>query len=123
MAPVPDSSNEWTVRAKHSRRVSRGSKTLQIRQKKKAEPKIKEVRYTADNVRLKANTPKSIFHKLNTQDVEVTAIAKDGSKVEGKVDIVNENRISFTSQKNVNGAKFIVVGKVKVNRDFGKKTV
>ena len=89
--------------------------------KEKAEPKIKEVRYTADNVRLKANTPKSIFHKLNTQDVEVTAIAKDGSKVEGKVDIVNENRISFTSQKNVNGAKFVVVGKVKVNRDLGKK--
>ncbi|MFA5327152.1 MAG: cell surface protein SprA [Prolixibacteraceae bacterium] len=89
--------------------------------KDKLAPKIKDVQYTTDNVRLKANTPKAIFHKLNTEKVEVTAIAKDGTKVEGKVDIVNANRVSFTSEKNASGVKFIVKGKVEVNRDFGEK--
>jgi cell surface protein SprA len=91
--------------------------------KEKAAPKIKVVHYTTDNVRLKANTPKAIFHKLKTQNVEVTAIAKDGSKVEGKVDVVNENRISFTADKNAAGVKFVVKGKVEVNRDLGQKLI
>ena len=52
--------------------------------KEKAAPKIKEVQFSEDNVRLKANTPKAIFHKLKTQNVEVIAIAKDGSVINGK---------------------------------------
>lgn len=92
-------------------------------EKEKKSTKIKEVQYSTENVRLKANTPKSIFHKLKTQNVEVTAIAKDGSKVDGKVDIVNENRISFTPEKNAVGVKFVVKGKVEVNRDLGQKLI
>ncbi len=91
--------------------------------KEKSAPKIKDVQYTTDNVRLKANTPKAIFHKLKTQNVEVTAIAKDGSIVVGKVDVVNENRISFTPEKNAAGVKFVVRGKVEVNRDLGQKLI
>lgn len=89
--------------------------------KEKDGPRIKEVQYTTDNVRLKANTPKSIFHKLKTENVEVTVMDKDGSKVDGKVSVINENRISFTSEKSLSGIRFIVNGKVEVNRDFGKK--
>ena len=92
-------------------------------QQEKAAPKIKEVQYSTDNVRLRANTPKAIFHKLKTQDVEVTATAKDGSKVEGKIDVVNENRISFTPEKNATGVTFVVKGKIEVNRDLGQKIV
>jgi len=87
----------------------------------KSAPKIKEVEYTAENVRLRANTAKSIFHKLKTEDVELIAVAKDGTKVEGDVAIVNENRITFTPEKSLSGVKFIVKGKVELNRDFGKK--
>lgn len=92
-------------------------------QKEKSAPKIKEVNYTAENVRLKANTPKSIFHKLKTEKVEVTALARDGSKVDGKVDIVNENRVTFTPEKNAVGVKFLVKGKIEVNRDLGQKII
>jgi len=94
-----------------------------VPEKEKAAPKIKEVQYTTENIRLKAKTSKAIFHKLNTQNVEVTAVAKDGTKVEGNVDIVNENRISFTSDKSISGVKFIVNGKVQVNRDLGDKLI
>jgi cell surface protein SprA len=92
-------------------------------EKEKSAPRIKEVQYTTDNVKLKAKTPKSIFHKLNTQNVELIAITKDGKKVEGQVAVVNENRISFTSEKSVSGVKFIVKGKVEVNRDLGEKII
>jgi len=91
--------------------------------KEKDAPKIKEVQYSVSNVRLKAKTPKSIFHKLKTQNVEVIAVARDGSKVEGQVAIINENRISFTSDKNVSGVSFTVKGKVEVNRDLGQKLI
>jgi len=91
--------------------------------KEKAAPKIKVVQYSTDNVRLKANTPKSIFHKLKTKDVEVTAIGKDGSIVKGEVVVVNENRVSFTSDKSLSGVKFVVKGKIEVNRDLGQKLI
>ncbi|MEI8113286.1 MAG: cell surface protein SprA [Bacteroidia bacterium] len=92
-------------------------------EKEKAEPKIKDVQYIIENVRLKAKTPKSIFHKLNTQKVEVTATAKDGTKIEGETVVINENRVSFTSDKNMSGVKFVVKGKVEVKGDLGKKLV
>jgi len=91
--------------------------------KAKDEPRIKEVQYTTDNVRLKAKTPKSIFHKLNTQNVELIATTKDGTKVEGEMVVINENRISFTTDKSLAGVKFIVNGKVEVKKDFGKKAL
>jgi cell surface protein SprA len=84
-------------------------------------PKVKEVQYTVDNVRLKAKTPKSIFHKLKTQNVEVTAVAKDGTTVEGQMTVINENRVSFTPEKSVASVRFIVKGKVEQNKDLGLK--
>ena len=90
-------------------------------EKEKSGPRFKEVQYTIENIRLKAKTAKSIFHKLRTQNVEVTAIAKDGTKINGEVAIINENRISFTPEKNASGVKFIVKGKIEVNRDLGQK--
>ncbi len=92
-------------------------------QKEKNTPKIKEVTFQSENVRLKANTPKSIFHKLKTEKVEVTALAKDGSKIDGEVDIVNENRVTFTANKNLSGVKVLVKGKIEVNRDLGEKLI
>jgi cell surface protein SprA len=87
-------------------------------------PKIKEVQYSIDNVRLKANTPKSIFHKLKTQNVEVTAVDKNGAKVEGQMAVINENRITFTSDKSVPGVRFTVKGKKEAkNADIVEKII
>jgi len=129
---------KYGASSKQQQRTERRQKTMQKGQKgkeqpaqqkpagtekEKAEPRIKEVQYTTDNVKLKAKTPKSIFHKLNTQNVEVTALTKDGTKVEGEMTVVNENRITFTSDKSISGVKFIVKGKVEVNGDLGKKLI
>jgi cell surface protein SprA len=90
----------------------------------KDQPKIKEVQYSVDNVRLKAKTPKSIFHKLKTENVEVTAVDKDGVKVEGEMAVINENRITFTPEKSAAGVQFVVKGKKEMkNVDIAEKII
>jgi len=85
-------------------------------------PNVKEVQYSVENVTLKAKTPKSIFHKLKTRNVEVSAVDKDGATVEGKMTIVNENRITFTPEKNAAGVRFNVKGKIEAkNGDLAEK--
>lgn len=86
-------------------------------------PKIKEVEYSTDDVRLRANTPKSIFHKLKTKDVEVTAVDRKGAPVEGEIAIVNENRITFTPDSSASGVRFVVKGIIQKEGDLGKKII
>jgi cell surface protein SprA len=116
-------SSRQQQRMQRPRQGQQGQQKQAAPEKEKTPPKIKDVQYSTDNVRLKANTPKSIFHKLNTKEVEVLAVTKDGKKVDGEVSVVNENRLSFTTDKNVAGVKFIVKGKVEVNRDLGQKII
>jgi cell surface protein SprA len=91
------------------------------KEKEEEPPKIKEVKYKTDDVRLSANTAKSIFHKLGTIEVELEARDRKDSLVKGEVVVVNENRITFTPEKSASGVKFVVTGKVEVNKDLGKK--
>ena len=78
---------------------------------------LKTVTYTKDNVNFKANTVKAIFHNLKTKDVKVKVVGKNGAEVKGKLDIVNENKVNFTAAQQADGAKVIVEGKVKKNRN------
>jgi cell surface protein SprA len=84
-------------------------------QKMKAE--LRTVTYTKDNVSFKANVAKSVTHNLKTKDVKVKVVGKNGVEIKGKVDIVSENRINFTATQQVDGARVVVDGKVKKNRD------
>jgi cell surface protein SprA len=84
-------------------------------QRMKAE--LKTVTYTRDNVSFKANTVKSIVHNLKTRDVKVRVVSKTGEDVKGKLEIVNENKINFTAAQQADGAKVVIEGKVKKNRD------
>lgn len=115
--------NRQTQGGQNRQQQQRPTNQQAPKEKEKAAPKIKEVTFQSENVRLKANTPKSIFHKLKTEKVEVIALAKDGSKIEGKVDVVNENRVTFTSEKNASGVKLLVKGKIEVNNDLGEKLI
>ena len=78
---------------------------------------LKTVTYTKDNVSFKANVVKAIFHNLKTKDVKVKIVGKNGEEVKGKLDIVTENKVNFTSDQQVDGGKVIIEGKVKKNRN------
>jgi cell surface protein SprA len=83
-------------------------------QRMKAE--FKTVTYVRDNVNIKANTVKEIYHNLKTKDVKVKIVAKSGAEVKGKVEIVNDNRVNFTAAEQADGTRVTVEGKIKKNR-------
>jgi cell surface protein SprA len=80
-------------------------------QKTKAE--YETVTYAKDNVNFRANSVKAIVHNLNTKDVLVKITDKKGAEVKGKMVIVSENRVNFTSSEKTDSARVTVEGKVK----------
>ena len=84
-------------------------------QKMKAD--LKTVIYSKDNISFKANVVKSIYHNLNTKDVKVKIVGKHGEELKGKLDIVSDNKINFTSAQQADSAKIVVEGQVKKSRN------
>jgi cell surface protein SprA len=78
---------------------------------------LRTVTYTKENVNFKANTVKSIVHNLKSKDIKIKVVAKNGEEVKGKLDIISDNKVNFTAAQQVDGAKVIVEGKVKKNRN------
>ncbi|OFX16438.1 MAG: cell surface protein SprA [Bacteroidetes bacterium GWA2_31_9] len=78
--------------------------------KNKKEIKTEKVTFEKDGVNLKANTARVISHKLGTEDVKVTAVDSDGKAVAGETEIVNENKIRFTTKQDYSGVKITVNG-------------
>ncbi len=74
--------------------------------------RFKTVRYSRDNVRLRADQPKSIIHKLYSEDVVVKAFDSGGKEITGKVEIVNDRKITFTTNEDFNNVRFEIEGKV-----------
>jgi cell surface protein SprA len=83
---------------------------------------LKTVTYTKENVDFKAKSVKSIVHNLNTKEVKVKVVGKNGQEVKGKMEVINENRINFTASEQAIGAKVLVEGKVKPKRNPGVVT-
>ena len=83
----------------------------------KLKSQLKTVIYTKENVNFKAKTVKSIVHNLDSRDVKVKVTRKNGKEVKGKLDIVNENRVDFTSAEPADSVKVTVEGKVQTKRD------
>jgi cell surface protein SprA len=87
------------------------------------QPRTKEVKYNEKKVAFKAEIPKSIFHKLGTEKVDVIVIGPKGDTIKGEVTIVNENRVNFMTEKSINDAKVMVVGTREVGESFAKKSL
>lgn len=79
---------------------------------KEQEKRYKSVTYERENMRLKANEPKAINHKLMTEDVTVKVFDSDDNEIEGNVKIDNERRVIFTADQDYNNTSVIVEGQV-----------
>ncbi len=84
-------------------------------QKSKAD--MRTVTFSKNNMSFKANVAKAIFHNLNTKDIKVKIVGKNGVEVRGKIDILTENKINFTAAKQVDSAKVVIEGQVKKIRN------
>lgn len=78
------------------------------------DPKYTTVTYQSAPTNLRANTTKTINHKLKTDDVKVRIVTPAGTEVESEVTIVNENRVNVTVPENVSQAQVIVTGRHEV---------
>jgi cell surface protein SprA len=78
---------------------------------------MKTVTYARDNVNFRANIVRPIIHNLKTRDITVRVFNSEGQEIAGKVEIISDNRVNFTSPEQVNGARVAVEGKVKKNRN------
>ncbi|MDD4107116.1 MAG: cell surface protein SprA [Prolixibacteraceae bacterium] len=62
-------------------------------------------------VKLEANTPAQINHKLNTKKVSLLATDLDGAPVRGRINIVDNNTVEFTSATDIEQVLVTIKGK------------
>jgi cell surface protein SprA len=74
-------------------------------------------RFIDDGLSLKADSPKSIYHKLGTKTVTVKVTDKKGKIVSGKTNIVNKNKITFTADEAQDEARILVTGTIEQNEN------
>ncbi|NLN30972.1 MAG: cell surface protein SprA [Bacteroidales bacterium] len=74
------------------------------------------VTFSRSNINFREGIPRAIIHNLRTSDVKVRVTNKDGSEVEGRLEVVSETRINFTTTGKVDGARVDIEGRVPVRR-------
>ena len=79
-------------------------------QNKKTE--YRTVTYSREDVDFKSGTAKSIIHNLKTKDISIKVTGTDGKDIKGKLEIVNENRILFTTDTQADNTTVLIEGQV-----------
>ncbi|MBN1926735.1 MAG: cell surface protein SprA [Prolixibacteraceae bacterium] len=95
----------------------------QSAQDKEDDKKTKDVKFNQENLNLKANIPKSVFHKLGTERIDVTVLSTTGDTIKGELTIVNKNRINFKAKQDYDSAKVVITGIKSLEETFGKKAL
>ena len=80
------------------------------------EPQFRRVRYERSNIALKANEAHAINHNLNTEEVVVRVLDDQGSPVRGRTEIVDNRRVNFTVDRDIEGSTIMVEGNVQINQ-------
>ena len=83
----------------------------------KVKTEMKTVTYKRENVNFRPDVMRPIIHNLRTRDIKVKVVNKSGAEVKGKMEIISDNRINFTSVESVDGAQVIVEGRVQQKRN------
>jgi cell surface protein SprA len=73
--------------------------------------RTKKVNYSRRTF-LKANTARSIIHKLGTEDIVVSILDADGNEIDVKVEIISENKITVTADADYTGVTVNIEGTV-----------
>ncbi len=81
--------------------------------------RTKEVTYERENQVLRTSYPRSYTHKLRTTDIKVQVFDSDGNPVNVTKEVINENRVKITPEKDVRGAKVVITG----TRELGQSPI
>ncbi|MFO7922838.1 MAG: cell surface protein SprA [Bacteroidales bacterium] len=106
-------------------RVNQKTRQLQSRTSdqpsRTTQPELRRVRYEQSNVNLDANRAHIINHNLHTEEVVVRVLDDQGRPVRGSTEIVNDSRVDFTVDRNIEGADVVVEGNVEIRETFFTK--
>ncbi|MBN2349868.1 MAG: cell surface protein SprA, partial [Bacteroidales bacterium] len=80
------------------------------------EKRYKTVNYSKRTF-FKKDAPKSIFHKLGTEDVTVKVFDVDGNELKADVEIVSANKINVTTNEDYIGVTVEVEGKIELGEN------
>jgi len=94
--------------------------------KKRQKPKTEKVRWPEkgqprDKIVLKSGKAKTINHKLETEDVQVKVFDNKGRPIRGTVKIINENKATFTTNKDYDDATVEVIGTKEIKESILQK--
>jgi cell surface protein SprA len=84
---------------------------------KKQKTETVTVTYNKSNLNFRSKAVRAINHNLGTRDVKVKITGKNGQEVKGKMEIISDNRVNFTSDEQADGATVIIEGKVQKKRN------
>jgi len=73
--------------------------------------------FTRNNVNFRVDVMRPLVHNLKTKDVKVMIVKKDGTELKGKIDIISENRINFTSAEAAEGTQVTIEGRIPKKRN------
>ena len=104
---------------------SRGRVEAQTRGQSSVKPNagVPSVKYREVNKRLTKGVPISIFHKLATTSVTVRVTDEKGKVMNGKTNIVNDNRVVFIPEADCGKAVVEVMGQKEQKIALGTKLV
>jgi len=78
---------------------------------------FRTVTFTRNNVNFRENIMRPLAHNLKTKDVKVKIVKKDGSELKGKLEIISENRVNFTSAESADGTQVTIEGRIPKKRN------
>jgi cell surface protein SprA len=81
------------------------------------EKRTREVNYKRDGIFLRAGEPRSISHNLKTENVTAKFYDTDGQEIQGTIEVLSENRISFTTDKDYRGVRCEVKGTIELGEN------
>jgi cell surface protein SprA len=103
---------------------SRGRVEAQSRQQPAVRKEVgSALRFKESNVKLKKDVPLAFFHKLGTTQVTVRATDEKGKVINGKTNILNDNRITFIPETDCAKALVEITGQKEQKADLGTKLV
>ena len=81
------------------------------------EKRTREVNFKRDGIFLRAGEPRSISHDLKTEQVTAKFYDADGQEIQGTVEVISQNRITFTTDKDYRGARCEVKGTIELGEN------
>ncbi len=85
--------------------------------------RTKTVKYKERDVDFKANTPKSIFHRLATRNVSAFALNDRGDTITTNIRVLNDNRITLSANESVERANVVVIGEREINETIAEQVL